>query len=323
MMTLWFLAATHHIVVDFWSLILMLAELREVYQKFVAGMTPSLPAAPNNYDQFVADQKEMLEGPACKRLQGYWREQLQGAPTTLELVADFERPQAFTGRAGIQPLELDSEIAAQVFQLASSLRTTPFTVVHAAIQVLLYRYTGQREFLIGSPFSGRSHQRFENTVGFFVNMLPLRADLRGEPSFEEVIRRTHSSLLGALEFEAYPFSAIVRDINPPAMPVVAHCFKSPAHLRKLSCDQNLAERDFCFLVRKRSHKSADFSRKAFTCLSRHAITTWSSSSSMLSGSCAVWFATAAICFLLNPCRHWQRTSKCNYLSCCVTQCGVC
>ena len=69
--------------------------------------------------------------------------------------------------------------------------------------------------MIGSPFSGRSHRKFESTVGFFVNMLPLRSDLRGEPSFLQLIERTNTALLGALEHEAYPFSAIVRDINPP------------------------------------------------------------------------------------------------------------
>ncbi len=209
------LATTHHIVVDFWSLILILAEIREVYPTFVMGRAPQLPLASNNYAEFVSDQQALLNGPASEQLRSYWRKQLQDAPTTLELQTDYERPRAFTGQAAIQTLDISTEISERVFQLASSARTTPFTVIHAAIQVLLHQYTGQHDFLIGSPFSGRCHRKFESTVGFFVNMLPLRADLRGEPSFVQLIERTNTALLEALEFEAYPFSAIVSDLNPP------------------------------------------------------------------------------------------------------------
>ena len=209
------LATTHHIVVDFWSLILMLSELRQVYPGLVSGRAQQLKTASNNYAEFVAAQRALVDGPANGRLKEYWRQHLRDVPMTLDLVTDYERPQAFTGRAAIQSLVLSPELNARVFELASTVRTTPFTIIQAAIQVMLCQYTGQREFLIGSPFSGRSHRKFEETVGFFVNMLPLRADLRGQPSFNEVIERTNTTLLGALEFEGYPFSAIVRDINPP------------------------------------------------------------------------------------------------------------
>lgn len=209
------LATTHHIVVDFWSLVLILSELRQLYPRYAAGQAPLLPPAVNNYAEFVSDQQALLAGPASERLRNYWIEQLRDAPTTLELVSDYERPHSFTGRAGIQSIELTPEISARVFQLAATTRTTPFTIVQSAIQVMLCEYTGQRDFLIGSPFSGRSHRKFESTVGFFVNMLPLRAELQGSPNFVEVIERTKKTLLGALEHETYPFSSIVRNINPP------------------------------------------------------------------------------------------------------------
>jgi len=209
------LAITHHIVVDFWSLILILAELRQVYPIFAAGQLPALPPAINNYAEFVAEQKAILQGPETARLESFWREQLRGATTTLDIVTDYERPKAFTGRAAVAAIQLPQNLSSRVFQLAATLRTTPFTIIHSVIQVLLHQYTGQDEFLIGSPFSGRSHRKFESTVGFFVNMLPLRADLRGAPSFLDVVNRTNAALLNALEHEAYPFSAIVRDLNPP------------------------------------------------------------------------------------------------------------
>lgn len=233
------LATTHHIVVDFWSLILILAELRQSYPKFAASQTPMLPPASNNYADFVTDQQLMLSGPICQRFRDYWMEQLRDAPTILEIVSDYERPQTFTGRAGIQGLLIPAELSAAIFQLAAAARTTPFTIVQSAIQVLLSQHSGQREFLIGSPFSGRSHSKYESTVGFFVNMLPLRADLRGEPSFVEVIERTKRTLWGALEFEAYPLSSIVRDINPLRDPSRSPLFQvsctfEKAHLRSES-----------------------------------------------------------------------------------------
>ena len=86
------LASTHHIVVDFWSLILMLAELRQVYPSFVVGRQPALPPAANNYAEFVTDQQLMLESSASESLRSYWLEQLGDAPTTLDLVTDYERP---------------------------------------------------------------------------------------------------------------------------------------------------------------------------------------------------------------------------------------
>ncbi len=257
------LATTHHIVVDFWSLILILAELRQVYPTYAKSEIPRLAPATNNYETFVTEQHATLNGATGERLRAYWQTQLQGAPTHLELVTDFQRPQAFTGRAHVQPINLPQSVSERIFDLAAQTRTTPFTIVQAAIQVLLCKYTGQRDFLIGSPFSGRSHRKFESTVGFFVNMLPLRANLQGDPSFIEVIDRANQTLLGALEHEGYPFSAIVRDLNPPRDASRSPLFQVSCTFEKAQLRSEAGRAGFLFPGEKESATIGGLQQESF------------------------------------------------------------
>lgn len=240
------LATTHHIVVDFWSLILILSELREIYPSLAQGQPLRLSPASNNYREFVEEQRAILEGSRGQQLEHYWLKQLEGCPTVLDLVTDYPRPSAFTGRAAIRPLDLPSELSHSVQQLAGRLRVTPFAIVHAALQVMLCRYSGQREFLIGSPFSGRGHRKFETTVGFFVNMLPLRANLSGQPNFVELVHRTQHTLLEALEHEAFPFSAIVRAAAPARDPSRSPLFQVSCTFEKSQLKSEMGRAGFLF-----------------------------------------------------------------------------
>tara|TARA_R110002049_G_scaffold4601_6_gene32874 strand:+ start:66130 stop:70293 length:4164 start_codon:yes stop_codon:yes gene_type:complete len=207
-------ATTHHIVVDFWSLILLLTELRHVYQCFASGTEPDLPPAPGNYRSFVSEQRAMLDGPGIESQWRHWGRTLDGAPHVLNWFTDYDRPNEFTGRADVVPLQFDQAVASRVKQIASQQSTTTNAVVMAALQVLISRYTREDDFLIGTPFSGRGHRKYENTVGFFVNMLPLRAELSGDPTFAQLVRRVGQTVLKSLEYEATPLAEIVRRIQP-------------------------------------------------------------------------------------------------------------
>ncbi len=208
-------ATTHHIVVDFWSLILLLNELREVYQSFAAGKQPRLPPASGNYASFVAEQQAIIDGPTGQSLREHWHQTLDGAPHVLNWFTDCQRPKTFTGRADVVPLRLSDNILPSVKRIAAEQSTTTTAVVIAALQVFIARYTRENDFLIGSPFAGRSHRKYEETVGFFVNMLPLRADLSDEPTFTELVRRVGKTLLTSLEHENLPLAEIVRLVQPP------------------------------------------------------------------------------------------------------------
>ncbi|NNE00360.1 MAG: amino acid adenylation domain-containing protein, partial [Pirellulaceae bacterium] len=230
-------ATTHHIVVDFWSLILILNELRAMYPALAAGQTIDLPPADASYADFVQAQQAVLDNFGGRQLWQYWRETLRDAPPVLEWAADYQRPPEFTNRGDVTPLSFDRETANKINRLATLANTTPNAVVLAALQVFIRRTTNQRDFLIGSPFSGRSHQQFERTVGFFVNMLPLRANLSDNPSFQTLVQRAGKTLMMALEHESFPFAEIVRRIDPPRDPsrtplFQVSCTFEKSHLRE-------------------------------------------------------------------------------------------
>lgn len=208
--------ATHHIIVDFWSLVLVLNEMRVIYPALLENQDPKLPPGINNYSEFVQRQLACVAGTDnTDSLRAHWEQKLQGISPVLELPTDFVRPNQFTHRAQIQTIELNRALAGRVSKFCNEQRVTPFAVVHSALQVLLSRYSGQEEFFIGSPFSGRSHQEFEKTVGFFVNMLPLPVNLKAFRRFTDLTKQTQANLLDALEHEAYPISQIVHDAEIP------------------------------------------------------------------------------------------------------------
>ncbi len=222
------LALTHHIVMDFWSLVIILDEVRCAYAGFTANAEPKLDAAVKNFAEFVKEQREHLESSEGKRLQAYWQHVLgQGSPV-LNLPLDRVRPTRFTSRAANCALPLTPELGRQLQAVAKRNSSTPFSVLNAAVQVFLSRYGGELEFFIGSPFSGRNSRKFEKTVGFFVNMLPIHADLSDAPTFDALVRRTGKTLFNALAHENYPIARMVQDAK-----IVRDRSRSPAF--QVSC----------------------------------------------------------------------------------------
>ena len=208
-----FVLTVHHIVGDFWSLILVLEEMQARYPAMRDGRPSSLPAPAREYRDFVDWQAELLAGPEGERLWAYWQRELAGAPTVLDLPIDRPRPPLFSRRGGAAPWRVDLELARRLKALAASESTTLYAVLLAAFQVLLGRYTGQADFLVGSPFVGRNRPGFEGVIGYFINMLPIRADLAGDPTFRALLRRCGATVLDALEHQDYPFALMVERLN--------------------------------------------------------------------------------------------------------------
>ncbi len=253
------LATTHHIVVDFWSLILILKELREIYPALLLQIDPKLAPSQSNYNDFVREQAQFLKTDQGLGMKHYWQATLRQVPPIVEMPIDLERPAAFTGRANIVPLHFDPRIVPRLNRLASLQRTTSFAVVQAAVQVLISRYSGQKSFVIGNPFSGRRHQKYESTVGFFVNMLPIRADLEDDPTFETLVRRVGQTLIGALENQDYPFSLIVQDAAPPRDPSRSPLFQISCTFEKSQIKEEKGRASFLFPVQ---NTAIDFSGMA-------------------------------------------------------------
>ncbi len=240
------LALTHHIVVDFWSLVLILNELRQAYQSFADGREPRLEPAPNNYSQFVQEQKSLLDGPRGSQMRAYWQKTIEGASPVVELPSDRIRPAGFSGRAANASIEFPPSLVPRISRFAGQNKATSFAVVQSALQVLISRYCNQKSFLIGSPFSGRSHRKFESTVGFFINMLPLKADLESNPTFSELVGRTSANLMNALENEAYPISDIVHDANIPRDPSRSPLFQVSCTFEKAQLREEAGRAGFLF-----------------------------------------------------------------------------
>jgi len=170
----------------------------------------------------------MLAGPEGQRLSSYWEKQLAGAPPVLELPTDRPRPPRFTQRGAAVSYRISPELTRRLKTLASSEGVTLYTVLLSAFQVLLGRHSGQDDFVIGSPFAGRSRPEFERIVGYFINMLPLRANLSGDPTFRTLLRSTGSMVLEALQHQDYPFPLLVERLNlkrdPSRAPLVQASF---------------------------------------------------------------------------------------------------
>ena len=207
-------ATTHHIVVDFWSLILLMNEVRELYPSLVASRAGMLGPAPGNYSAFVTRQADLVSSKRGEELVEHWRRRMEPIRPVLQWQTDFERPTRFTHRAAVESLAFTPGAAEKVAAIARRLNVTGNVVLMAVLQVFVARWTGQDSFSIGTPFSGRSDKQFESTVGFFVNVLPIGAELSGNPTFDQLVRAVGTSMVDALEHEELPFSEIVRACAP-------------------------------------------------------------------------------------------------------------
>ena len=223
-----FLLGVHHIVGDFWSLILVIDEMRVLYPAECGDGFVSLPVPAKQYRDFVRWQAELLAGPEGERLWEYWERQVAGAPKILDLPTDRPRLPVFSHRGGTVPWRLDPDLVRRLKALAAREGTTLFTVLLAAFQVQLGRYTGQEDFLVGCPFAGRSCAGFEDVIGYFINMLPLRADLTGDPPFPTLLERVGATVLDGLEHQDYPFPLLVERLqverDPSRAPLVQVSF---------------------------------------------------------------------------------------------------
>ncbi|MEV4275057.1 non-ribosomal peptide synthetase [Actinoplanes xinjiangensis] len=206
----------HHIACDGQSMHVFFGELGRYYP---AGAEPE-PLTVGFADHAVEQRAAGVDGDAI----GWWRDHLAGAPAALALPTDHPRPAVRSGRGATHTVGMPTALVADASALARQLRTTPFVVMTAAYAALLGRLTGSPEVLIGTPVEGRSDERFEPLIGFFVNTVALRVDLSGDPGFGELVRRVRSATLDAVEHAGVPFDAVVRalrlDRDPATVPLV-------------------------------------------------------------------------------------------------------
>jgi amino acid adenylation domain-containing protein len=209
------LLAAHHIVVDFWSLKIMLRELGMLYASHRTGAAAeALPALSQSYTDYADAQRRALEGAEGERLWGYWRERLAGELPVLNLPFDHPRQAGRETRGAAHLFRLDDALTLRLKALSSREGVTLYVTLLAAYGALLARYTGQQEVVIGSPISGRGRAAHSNLVGYLVNTLPLRCELSGDPEFTGLMARARRTALEAFAHQEYPFALIVQRLRP-------------------------------------------------------------------------------------------------------------
>ncbi|MBF5031934.1 amino acid adenylation domain-containing protein [Micromonospora sp. ANENR4] len=200
--------AQHHIVGDGWSVDVLLRDLITLYR----GGEP--PALPIQYGDFAVWEAQELDGPQARAHVDYWKQRLAGI-TPLELPLDRPRPATQTYRGDFVEFQLDPAATEALNALTRDSGGTLFMTLLAAYQVLLARHAGQDDFAIGASVAGRSAPELENVVGMFINMLPLRADLAGDPTFAELLERTRRTVLDGFEHAEVPFAKVVHELGLP------------------------------------------------------------------------------------------------------------
>jgi len=208
----------HHIGVDFPSVVRLVDELFTLYAAEANGSAAHLAAPARQYTDFVEWQAKLLEGAEGERLWGYWRDELSGELPVLNLQTDRPRPPAQTYGGDVEHFKLDDDTARRLRGFAKGEGLTPYVVLLAAFYALLYRYTGQEDILVGSPFDDRARAEFEQVVGYFVNPVVLRARPRAELTARQFLQKVRRTVLSALEHQDYPFALLVERLQPTRDP---------------------------------------------------------------------------------------------------------
>jgi hypothetical protein len=207
------LLSMHHIVSDGWSMGVFFGELRALYAAYAAGLASPLAELPIQYADYALWQREWLQGERLEAQVRYWRGRLADLPR-LELPTDRQRPAVASYRGAHEAVEFDAALSAAIKRLSQQEGATLFMTLLAAFAVLLQRYTGQQEIVIGTPVAGRNWRETEQLVGFFVNTLVLRLELGGEPSYRELLGRVKRAALEAYEHQDLPFEKLVEELQP-------------------------------------------------------------------------------------------------------------
>ncbi|MFF0410711.1 amino acid adenylation domain-containing protein [Kitasatospora sp. NPDC004745] len=205
--------AVHHIVSDAISTFTFIEELFEVYEALRRGRTPELPPVAARYLDFLNHQNRFLAGPEAQRMLDYWRGHLPSPVPVLALPTDRPRPAVQTHNGASEFFRLDAELTARVHDLARAHHATPFMVLLSAYYLLLHRWSGQSDIVVGSPVTGRTQEEFGSVYGYFVNPLPLHVSLAGEPGVAELLARVRRSVLGGLDNQEYPFPLLVEQLG--------------------------------------------------------------------------------------------------------------
>lgn len=203
----------HHIISDGWSVGVLVKEVAKHYEAYSTGSAPALDPLAVQYADYAHWEREWLQGEVLDKQLDYWKQQLADAPV-LELPTDRLRSPVPTYGGALEGFEVDQKLSAGLNELSRRLNSTLFMTLMAAWQALLHRYSGQSDIVVGTPIANRHQAETEDLIGFFVNMLAIRTDLSGNPTFRELVMRVRETALGAYAHQALPFEKLIEELQP-------------------------------------------------------------------------------------------------------------
>jgi amino acid adenylation domain-containing protein len=204
----------HHIAADGWSIGVLFRELIALYRNSVTGQATSLPALPVQYADYAVWQRQWLQGEVLEELLSYWRNQLAGAPQILRLPTDKPRPSVQGFRGAHETLTLPAALVSRLRNVSQARGATLFMTLLAGFQLLLSRFSGQQDLIVGTDVANRNRVETENLIGFFTNLLPLRSRIAPEVSFTELLAQVRETTLAAQTHQDLPFEKLVEELRP-------------------------------------------------------------------------------------------------------------
>jgi len=204
----------HHIISDAWSAGIFLQEMAALYEAFSSGSASPLAELKVQYADYAAQERAWLQGEVLEKQLAFWRERLKGVPPVLELPLDHERPKSRTFTGGCEMLHIPAEKLNAAKELARREGVTLFMTLMTIYQLLLSKYSGEEQIVVGTDLANRTMPETEGMIGFFINLLAVRTDLSGNPTFRELLGRVREGMLESYAHQEVPFPKIVQDIQP-------------------------------------------------------------------------------------------------------------
>lgn len=204
----------HHVIADLWSVDIFLRELSEIYTALSEQRQPQIPELDIQYADYAAWQRDWLSGEKLQEYLDFWTQNLAGAPEVLNLPTDYPRPSEPSYKGNWIERQLPADLSSKLKTLARDNNSTTFMLFLAAFNILLSRYSGEQDVVIGTPVAGRDRRELENLIGFFLNTLVIRTEIKPDEAFTSLLARTRKDNLQLREYQELPFERLVEELQP-------------------------------------------------------------------------------------------------------------
>lgn len=203
----------HHIISDGWSMEILIRELMYCYNAFIHNEAPALKPLKIQYKEYAFWQHQQLDETVQGRHKDYWMKRFEGELPVLNLIGDFKRPAGKTYRGGAVSKRINAKVTRRIKELNQEAGSTLFMGLMSAVYILLYRYTGQQDIIIGTPVAGRDHIDLEDQIGLFLNTLAIRTNFDEQDNYLSLLAKVKQVTLAAYEHQLYPFDKLVDDLH--------------------------------------------------------------------------------------------------------------